>query len=698
MCKRLLILLTIGVVLGLLSANVAVGHVIEIGIADNNDDDAEQHLDDNRMDLTSSDLEIPYEDGGNPPTDKQVIGVRYAVGIAPGTAINSAYLRLQADKADKEGTLEPVNIIIQGELSPDAAPFANVPSNITDRPTTAASVKWSIPPYTEIGQREQSPDLSVIIEEIINQEGWSAGNNLVLIISDDPDNPSTGLRETEARPGDDSATLIIDYGPPTDEVWREAEYPDVMGGNTSIQSDSAASGLKFLTDGGEGSSTGSATAEWVNTYNFTAAGGDYKILARVIAPNGSDDSLWVRITTATAQTAEHPDQAGTGWVRYNSIRGGDVWVWDEVHSNDHDNASVVWTLPAGENVLEIAIREDGTQLDGFVITNNLSLDEDAMPSLIDPPPVAGAPVPENGAIEVDATALEWVSPPVAVSNVVYLSTDEVIDDADLLGETALAIQVAVLDPGVTYWWRVDAVEADGTVNTGEVWSFSTIALEAHFPSPADGATDIEPTATLSWTGGKVVIMHDIYFGTDEAAIAARDMSTFKGKLMDASYDPGGLDLFTTYYWAVDQFTPTGTVAGPVWSFSTAEYILVAGDEATLTYDNTADPFVSELVMDVPLDVTAGGVLTDVALRFKGAPANLSVDEATGTYEIAGAGNDIWGSADAFHYVYRELTGDATIVARVTDNGTGSNAWAKGGVMIRQSLERGSVNVMGAITG
>jgi hypothetical protein len=193
-------------------------------------------------------------------------------------------------------------------------------------------------------------------------------------------------------------------------------------------------------------------------------------------------------------------------------------------------------------------------------------------------------------------------------------------------------------------------------------------------------------------------MHDVYFGADEAAIAARDMTTFKGKLMTTSYDPGELDLFTTYYWAVDQFTPTGTVAGPVWSFSTAEYILVEGGEATLDYDNSAEPFTSELAFDVPADVTAGGVLTDVTLRFKGAPSNLSIDEAAGTYEIAGAGNDIWGTEDAFHYVFRELTGDATMVVRVTDNGTGSNAWSKGGPMIRQSLDRGSINVMGAITG
>jgi ketosteroid isomerase-like protein len=76
----------------------------------------------------------------------------------------------------------------------------------------------------------------------------------------------------------------------------------------------------------------------------------------------------------------------------------------------------------------------------------------------------------------------------------------------------------------------------------------------------------------------------------------------------------------------------------------------------------------------------------------------SAAESDGTWTISADGTDIWGNSDQFHYVYRELTGDATITARVVDNGTGSNAWAKGGVMIRQSLDGDSINVFGAITG
>ncbi len=38
------------------------------------------------------------------------------------------------------------------------------------------------------------------------------GNALVLILRDDPDNPSEGIRTAEAGPGDDSALLHIEFG------------------------------------------------------------------------------------------------------------------------------------------------------------------------------------------------------------------------------------------------------------------------------------------------------------------------------------------------------------------------------------------------------------------------------------------------------------------------------------------------------
>src|SRR5437764_110155 len=60
----------------------------------------------------------------------------------------------------------------------------------------------------------------------------------------------------------------------------------------------------------------------------------------------------------------------------------------------------------------------------------------------------------------------------------------------------------------------------------------------------------------------------------------------------------------------------------------------------------------------------------------------------GSFTVTGAGADIWGTADAFHYVYTTLTGDGSIVAQVTSEQYVAN-WTKAGVMMRETLDPGS---------
>ncbi|HXM57158.1 MAG TPA: PQQ-binding-like beta-propeller repeat protein, partial [Candidatus Dormibacteraeota bacterium] len=61
----------------------------------------------------------------------------------------------------------------------------------------------------------------------------------------------------------------------------------------------------------------------------------------------------------------------------------------------------------------------------------------------------------------------------------------------------------------------------------------------------------------------------------------------------------------------------------------------------------------------------------------------------GTWTIQGGGADIWGTSDQFHLVSQSLPGDGTLSARVTAQ-TNTDAWAKAGVMLRQSSAAGSV--------
>ena len=70
--------------------------------------------------------------------------------------------------------------------------------------------------------------------------------------------------------------------------------------------------------------------------------------------------------------------------------------------------------------------------------------------------------------------------------------------------------------------------------------------------------------------------------------------------------------------------------------------------------------------------------------------------SAGTFTVKGAGSDIFLAADEFHFVYRTLSGDGQIVARVATQ-QNTDGWAKAGVMIRETLTASSAHAMTVIT-
>ncbi len=70
------------------------------------------------------------------------------------------------------------------------------------------------------------------------------------------------------------------------------------------------------------------------------------------------------------------------------------------------------------------------------------------------------------------------------------------------------------------------------------------------------------------------------------------------------------------------------------------------------------------------------------------PGSADYAASSGTFYVDGAGADVYNSNDQFHYVYQTLTGNGTITARVRYQ-TNSSAWAKAGLMIKQSTTAGS---------
>jgi hypothetical protein len=85
------------------------------------------------------------------------------------------------------------------------------------------------------------------------------------------------------------------------------------------------------------------------------------------------------------------------------------------------------------------------------------------------------------------------------------------------------------------------------------------------PHPTDGATSVDVTVNLSWTGGSGnSITYDVYFGTTNPPVKVASNQS------GTTYDPGTMNYQTTYYWKIVAWDDQGNTAeGPVWHFTTS---------------------------------------------------------------------------------------------------------------------------------
>jgi len=135
------------------------------------------------------------------------------------------------------------------------------------------------------------------------------------------------------------------------------------------------------------------------------------------------------------------------------------------------------------------------------------------------------------------------------------------------------------------WWLELFIIPNCGGETSGVYYFDNlripIGLQASQPNPPDGATDVSRDVDLSWKSGTSAGAHDVYFGTDANAVAdatTTDFGSYPGltyvKIDVNSYDPGLLELQTTYYWRVDEVNEPDIWPSDVWSFTTGEFITV----------------------------------------------------------------------------------------------------------------------------
>jgi hypothetical protein len=246
------------------------------------------------------------------------------------------------------------------------------------------------------------------------------------------------------------------------------------------------------------------------------------------------------------------------------------------------------------------------------------------------PGQATNPDPNDTATDVTVDAiLSWTEGSAATSHDVYFGTTS--PGAFQGNQTQTSFDPGTLSYDITYYWRIDEVNAAGTT-TGNVWTFTTEAApqppgQATNPSPADSATNVDVDADLSWTAGTGSTSSDVYFGTTSPG-------AFQGNQTATTFDPGTMANDTTYYWRIDEINGDGTTTGNVWTFTT---IVAAPSQATnpSPADSTTD-----VDVDADLSWTAGSGSTSSDVYFgTSSPGAFQGNQTATTFDPGTMAND-----------------------------------------------------------
>jgi TolB protein len=80
------------------------------------------------------------------------------------------------------------------------------------------------------------------------------------------------------------------------------------------------------------------------------------------------------------------------------------------------------------------------------------------------------------------------------------------------------------------------------------------------------------------------------------------------------------------------------------------------------------------------------------------PGSVAFDQGKQSYTVAGSGENMWTTKDAFHYAWKKASGDLSMAADLAFVGAGKEAHRKACLVIRQSLDEDSAYVDVAVHG
>jgi len=200
-------------------------------------DDVEEY-EDGRINHGSSDLEFTYD---SPTTGNQTVGIRFPnVGIPYGALIHSAYVQFTAEGIST-GTMQALTI--RAQAATDAPAFTTNNYDCSTRSLGDKAVSWTPPDWPthlEAGPDQRTPDLSTLIQPLLDTAGWQSNNAVAFVVT----GSGTVHRSAYTCNGsaDDAPLLHVSYsgGLPDDsdgdgmsDTWENLYFGNLLehGGN-----------------------------------------------------------------------------------------------------------------------------------------------------------------------------------------------------------------------------------------------------------------------------------------------------------------------------------------------------------------------------------------------------------------------------------------------------------------------------------
>ncbi|MHC4215945.1 MAG: hypothetical protein ACYSWP_21555, partial [Planctomycetota bacterium] len=283
-------------------------------------------------------------------------------------------------------------------------------------------------------------------------------------------------------------------------------------------------------------------------------------------PSPIDGATGVEISITLSWTCSDPDGDA---LTYDVLMGTTADPVDKVASGISSSSQEV-SLDANTTYYWKVIASDGQRATSSAVWQFKTR---ASSGTNQAPHTPSSPTPDSGAVdEVMPVTLTWSGGDPDGDTVTYtveLGTSPIPTIKVSIDQKATSFLTSGLQAGTPYYWRITASDGQATT-VGPVWDFKTKAADSlnHPPtvqliSPAQYATDLDPSLTLTWTGEDPdadEVVYDVRLGTSE------EPPTISYGQPETSLPVSGLTLGKIYYWQVVAFDGQEYTSSEMWSF------------------------------------------------------------------------------------------------------------------------------------